>query len=116
MPNETQNLPAVNYYSPVEVVGLYRKYLDKGSTNNVVWIRGIYIQRPNQNPQWSAFYDGLRDPDNTNQSITLKINRQDRAKLKSNSLVHIGCKQKSAMALRQESLHMMVSSDGFPSV
>ena len=103
MPNETQNLPAVNYYSPVEVVGLYRKYLDKGSTNNVVWIRGIYIQRPNQNPQWSAFYDGLRDPDNTNQSITLKINRQDRAKLKSNSLVHIGCKQKSAMVLRQES-------------
>lgn len=90
MPNETQNLPAVNYYSPVEVVGLYRKYLDKGSTNNVVWIRGIYIQRPNQNPQWAAFYDELRDPDNTNQSITLKINRQDRAKLKSNSLVHIG--------------------------
>ena len=43
MPNETQNLPAVNYFSPVEVVGLYRKYLDKGSTNNVVWIRGIYI-------------------------------------------------------------------------
>jgi len=90
MPNETQNLSAVNYYSPVEVVGLYRKYLDKGSTNNVVWIRGIYIQRPNQNPQWAAFYDELRDPDNTNQSITLKINRQDRAKLKSNSLVHIG--------------------------
>lgn len=90
MSNETQNLPAVNYYSPVEVVGLYRKYLDKGSTNNVVWIRGIYIQRPNQNPQWAAFYDELRDPDNTNQSITLKINRQDRAKLKSNSLVHIG--------------------------
>lgn len=90
MPNETQNLPAITYYSPVEVVGLYRKYLDKGSTNNVVWIRGIYIQRPNQNPQWSAFYDELRDPDNTNQSITLKVNRQDRAKLKSNSLVHIG--------------------------
>jgi hypothetical protein len=90
MPKDTQNLPAVNYYSPVEVVGLYRKYLDKGSTNNVVWIRGIYIQRPNQNLQWAAFYDELRDPDNTNQSITLKINRQDRAKLRSNSLVHIG--------------------------
>jgi hypothetical protein len=90
MPNETQNLPAVPYYSPVEVVGLYRRYLDKGTTNNVVWIRGIYIQRPNQNPQWAAFYDELRDPDNTNQSVTLKINRQDRAKLKSNSLVQIG--------------------------
>ena len=90
MPNETQNLPAVNYYSPVELVGIYRKFLDKGSTNNVVWIRGIYIQRPNQNPQWAAFYDELRDPDNTNQSVTLKINRQDRARLKSNSLVQIG--------------------------
>lgn len=90
MPNEKQNLPSVTYYSPIELVGIYRKFLDRGSTNNVVWIRGIYIQRPNQNPQWSAFYDELRDPDNTNQSITLKINRQDRAKLKSNSLVHIG--------------------------
>lgn len=90
MPNETQNLPAVTYFSPVELVGIYRKYLDKGSTNNVIWIRGIYIQRPNQNPQWSAFYDELRDADNTAQSVTLKINRQDRVKLKSNSLVQIG--------------------------
>jgi hypothetical protein len=39
---------------------------------------------------WAAFYDELRDPDNINQSVTLKINRQDRAKLKSNSLVQIG--------------------------
>ena len=90
MPNETQNLPAVTYFSPVELVGIYRKYLDKGSTNNVIWIRGIYIQRPNQNPQWSAFYDELRDADNTAQSVTLKINRQDSVKLKSNSLVQIG--------------------------
>lgn len=90
MPNETQNLPAVTYFSPVELVGIYRKYLDKGSTNNVIWIRGIYIQRPNQNPQWSAFYDELRDADNTAQSVTLKINRQARVKLKSNSLVQIG--------------------------
>jgi len=90
MPSDTQNLPSVTYFSPVELVGIYRKFLDKGSTNNVVWIRGIYIQRPNQNPQWTAFYDELRDADNTTQSITLKINRQDRAKLKSNSLVQIG--------------------------
>ena len=90
MPSDTQNLPSVTYFSPVELVGIYRKFLDKGSTNNVVWIRGIYIQRPNQNPQWAAFYDELRDADNTTQSITLKINRQDRAKLKSNSLVQIG--------------------------
>ena len=90
MPNDTQNLPAVTFFSPVELVGIYRKFLDKGSTNNVVWIRGIYIQRPNQNPQWAAFYDELRDADNTTQSVTLKINRQDRAKLKTNSLVQIG--------------------------
>ena len=90
MPNDTQNLPAVTFFSSVELVGIYRKFLDKGSTNNVVWIRGIYIQRPNQNPQWAAFYDELRDADNTTQSVTLKINRQDRAKLKTNSLVQIG--------------------------
>ncbi len=90
MPNETQNLPAVNYFTPIELVGIYRKFLEKGSTNNVVWLRGIYIQRPNQNPQWVAFYDELRDTSNSNMSVTLKISRQDRTKLKSNSLVQIG--------------------------
>ena len=90
MANETQNLPSVNYYTPIELVGIYRSFLERGKSNNVVWLRGIYIQRPNQNPQWSAFYDELRDADDTTKSITLKINRQDRVKLKSNSLVQIG--------------------------
>ena len=90
MSNDIQNLPAVSYYTPVELVGIYRSYLERGKSNNVVWLRGIYIQRPNQNPQWSAFYDELRDTTSTNMSVTLKINRQDREKLKSNSLVQIG--------------------------
>lgn len=90
MPNENQKLPAVNYYTPIELVGIYRSFLERGKSNNVVWLRGIYIQRSNQNPQWSAFYDELRDADDTTKSITLKINRQDRTKLKSNSLVQIG--------------------------
>lgn len=76
MPEATQNLPAVTYYTPVELVGIYRSFLERGKSNGVVWLRGIYIQRPTQNSQWAAFYDELRDVD-TNTSITLKINRQD---------------------------------------
>lgn len=89
MPEVSRNLPAVTYYTPVELVGIYRNFLERGKSNGVVWLRGIYIQRPNQNGQWSAYYDELRDVD-TNTSITLKINRQDRQRLKPNSLVQIG--------------------------
>ena len=88
-PDAHQNLPAVTYYTPVELVGIYRNFLERGKSNGVVWLRGIYIQRLNQNSQWAAFYDELRDVD-TNTSITLKINRQDRQRLKPNSLVQIG--------------------------
>lgn len=83
------NLPAVQYYTPVELVGIYRSFLERGKSNGVVWLRGIYIQKPNQNSQWAAFYDELRDVD-TNVTITLKINRQDRTRLKSNNLVQVG--------------------------
>jgi hypothetical protein len=83
------NLPAVQYYTPVELVGIYRSFLERGKSNGVVWLRGIYIQKPNQNAQWAAFYDELRDVD-SNVTVTLKINRQDRSKLKSNSLVQVG--------------------------
>ena len=89
MPNDTQNLPAVSYYTPVELVGIYRSFLERGKSNGVVWLRGIYIQKPNQNPGWAAFYDELRDV-NTNVTVTLKINRQDRNRLQSNSLVQVG--------------------------
>lgn len=89
MPESNRNLPAVTYYTPVELVGIYRNFLERGKSNGVVWLRGIYIQRPTQNSQWAAFYDELRDVD-TNTSITLKINRQDRQRLKPNSLVQIG--------------------------
>jgi len=89
MPEATQKLPTTTYYTPVELVGIYRSFLERGKSNGVVWLRGIYIQRPNQNSQWLAYYDELRDVD-SNTSITLKINRQDRQKLKPNSLVQIG--------------------------
>lgn len=89
MPNESNNLPAVPYYTPVELVGIYRSFLERGRSNNVVWLRGVYLQKPNQNPQWTAFYDELRDV-NSNVSVTLKENRQDRQKLKPNSLVQVG--------------------------
>lgn len=89
MPEGTTNLPAVTYYTPVELVGIYRSFLERGKSNGVVWLRGIYIQRPNQDNQWAAFYDELRDVDN-NTSVTLKINRQDRERLKPNSLVLVG--------------------------
>lgn len=89
MANDTNNLPAVPYYTPVELVGIYRSFLERGKSNNVVWLRGIYLQKPNQNPQWAAFYDELRDV-SSNVSVTLKINRQDRQMLKPNSLIHVG--------------------------
>lgn len=89
MAEENKNLPVVSYYTPVELVGIYRSFLERGKSNGVVWLRGIYIQRPNQNNQWTAYYDELRDVD-SNTTVTLKINRNDRAKLKSNSLVQIG--------------------------
>lgn len=89
MAEDNKYLPAVSYYTPVELVGIYRSFLERGRSNGVVWLRGIYIQRPNQNNQWAAYYDELRDVD-TNTTVTLKINRNDRAKLKSNSLVQIG--------------------------
>ena len=89
MPDSKTTLPAVSYYTPVELVGIYRSFLERGKSNGVVWLRGIYIQRPNQNNQWAAYYDELRDVD-SNTTVTLKINRNDRAKLKSNSLVQIG--------------------------
>lgn len=89
MTNDTNNLPAVPYYTPVELVGIYRSFLERGKSNNVVWLRGVYIQKPNQNPQWAAYYDELRDV-NSNVSVTLKINRQDRQKLKPNSLIQVG--------------------------
>lgn len=89
MPEESKNLPAVNYYTPVELVGIYRSFLERGRSNGVVWLRGIYIQRQNQSNQWAACYDELRDV-NSNSSVTLKINRQDRQRLKPNSLVQIG--------------------------
>ncbi len=83
------NLPAVSFYTPVELVGIYRSFLERGKSNNVVWLRGIYVQKPNNNPQWQAFYDELRDV-NSNVSVTLKITKQDREKLKPNSLVQVG--------------------------
>jgi len=42
MPESAQKLPAVTYYTPVELVGLYRRFLEGGMRNNVVWLRGIY--------------------------------------------------------------------------
>ena len=89
MPNETRNLPAVTYYTPTELIGLYRSYFERGKTNTVVWLRGIYRQRPNQNQQWATAFDELHDVD-TNNSVTLKINWNDRGRLKDNSLVMIG--------------------------
>lgn len=89
MPNETQNVPAVNYYTPVELIGLYRSYFERSKANNVVWLRGIYRQRPNQNRGWATAFDELRDVDSNN-SVTLKINWNERDRLKDNSLVLVG--------------------------
>lgn len=79
----------VCHYSPYEILELFRNHIDRGKTNNVVWLRGIYVQRPNQNRNWNTAFDELRDVD-SNATITLKINWQDRDKLKNNSLAMVG--------------------------
>ena len=89
MEENKTTLPTVTFYTPIELLGIYRSFLERGKSNGVVWLRGIYIQRPNQNNQWASYYDELRDVD-SNTTITLKINRHERSKLKSNSLVQVG--------------------------
>ncbi len=86
MPNETQNLPAVNYYTPVELVGIYRNFLQRRGENNVIWLRGIYIQKPQQG-NWSAYFDDLRDV-NSQITVTLKVDKNFE-RPQSNSLVQV---------------------------
>lgn len=89
MENGNDIVPAHVAYTPVEMIGLCRTYFDRKKPNNIVWVRGIYIQRNNNNPQWTFAYDDLKDV-NTTASITLKISHNDRSRLKSNSLVQVG--------------------------
>lgn len=68
---------------------MFQNYLVRKNPNNIVWMRGIYLQKPNQYQQWTYAYDELRDV-STSTTMTLKLNRNDRSKLKSNSLVNVG--------------------------
>lgn len=88
MPNETTYLPSVSYYTPVELVGIYRSFLERGRSNGVIWLRGIYVPKQ-QGQGWSSCYDELKDV-NTNVTVTIKLNQQDRQKLKPRSLIHVG--------------------------
>ena len=88
MPNETSNLPSVSYYTPVELVGIYRSFLERGRSNGVVWLRGIYIPKQ-QGQGWAACYDELKDV-NSNVTVTIKLNQQDRQKLEPQSLILVG--------------------------
>lgn len=89
MPGQTQNLPMPVAYTPVEMLKMFQNYLVRKNPNNIVWMRGIYIQKSNQNTQWTYAYDELRDV-NTSTTLTLRLNRNDRSKLKTNSLVNVG--------------------------
>ncbi len=80
------NLPAVQYYTPIELVGIYRTYLEKSKTNNVICLRGVYHANPNASRTYSYAYDALRDA-STNDCVTLKVSWQDRQKLVPNSLI-----------------------------
>lgn len=86
MPNDTQNLPAVNYFTPVELVGIYRNFLQRRGENNVIWLRGIYIQKPQQG-NWSAYFDDLRDV-NSQITVTLKVDKNFE-RPQTNSLVQV---------------------------
>ena len=43
MPESNTSIPSVSFYTPVELVGIYRSFLERGKSNGVVWLRGIYI-------------------------------------------------------------------------
>ena len=88
MPNDTSNLPSVSYYTPVELVGIYRSFLERGRSNGVVWLRGIYVPKQ-QGQGWASCYDELKDV-KTNVTVTIRLNQQDRQKLKPQSLIHVG--------------------------
>ena len=36
MPESTSSLPTVNFYTPVELVGIYRSFLERGKSNGIV--------------------------------------------------------------------------------
>lgn len=88
MANETQNLPSITYYTPVELLGIYRSFLERGKSNGVVWLRGIYTPKQ-QGQGWSFCFDELHDV-KTNVAVTIKLTPNDRAKLKPQSLIHVG--------------------------
>ena len=89
MPEQSNTLPSPLAYTPVEMLKMFQNYLVRKNPNNIVWMRGIYLQKPNQYQQWTYAYDELRDV-STSTTMTLKLNRNDRSKLKSNSLVNVG--------------------------
>lgn len=87
---ENPHLPAVNYYSPYELLSIYNARFVQIKSDEVVWLRGIYRQRTNQNRQWSTAFDELRDPNTSTVCVVLKVNWNDRERLKDNSLVMVG--------------------------
>ena len=89
MPEQSNTLPSPLAYTPVEMLKMFQNYLVRKNPNNIVWMRGIYLQKSNQYQQWTYAYDDLRDV-STSTTMTLKLNRNDRSKLKSNSLVNVG--------------------------
>ena len=74
---------------PSEIIGIVAATMLKESeTAEVVYVEGVYQQRYN-NPKWANCYDGLRDPDGS-EEITLKMSWDMRKKLTQGNLVTVG--------------------------
>lgn len=50
MPEQSNTLPSPLAYTPVEMLKMFQNYLVRKNPNNIVWMRGIYLQKPNQVP------------------------------------------------------------------
>lgn len=78
-----------SYYKPSELVGIVAAWLARqNEAGKVVMVQGVYLQR-NNNLNWAACYDGLRDAD-SGEEITIKIGRELRKELSNGSLVTLG--------------------------
>lgn len=89
MPMLQQNLPTTTY-KPSELLEMFKAYLSRQNVNvKVIFLRGIYIENPNNNPCWLTRYDVLKD-ENTQTEITLKMTQELHKSLKNGNLVIVG--------------------------
>lgn len=87
--NNNNNLPA-SIFKPSELLKMFAAFLSQLDANHqLVYLRGIYMKSPRNNPQWAFRYDELRDEDSQT-TITLQMTHQLSENLNNGNLVTVG--------------------------